>query len=149
MEKINFTNGQAPAINDMNLNQMQKNIEKAIEEVEDKLNYSTEEKVVGTWKDGRPIYRKVIDFGVLNNAQGSKNIAHEINDIDTIIDIRAIGYEGTYAFPIPFVGNDFMFAGVSYSIRVNKTDIWIYVSDDRSMDTAIVTLEYTKTTDTV
>ena len=31
-------------------------------ELNEKLNYSTEEKVVGTWIDGKPIYRKVVQY---------------------------------------------------------------------------------------
>lgn len=36
MEKINFTNGQEPALNGTNLNQLQDNIEKAISEIKQK-----------------------------------------------------------------------------------------------------------------
>jgi len=51
MEKINWINGQAGGtpLSAENLNQMQDNIEEAINDVDKKLNYSTEEKVVGTW----------------------------------------------------------------------------------------------------
>lgn len=65
MEKINFINGQAPAINGTNLNQMQTNTENAINEVDTKLEDSG-------WKDiplaegvsvgiiaEKPQYRKV------------------------------------------------------------------------------------------
>ena len=31
-------------------------------ELNEKLNYSTEEKVVGTWNNGKPIYRKVVQY---------------------------------------------------------------------------------------
>lgn len=42
MEKINFTNGQAPAINETNLNQLQSNVENAINENTSKLNQLTD-----------------------------------------------------------------------------------------------------------
>ena len=54
MKKINFINNQAPAINASNLNQLQTNIENAIEE---KFIYSTGEKRIGTWMN-KPLYRK-------------------------------------------------------------------------------------------
>jgi hypothetical protein len=38
MEKINFVNGQAPAINDTNLNAIQDNVENAINEVQESVN---------------------------------------------------------------------------------------------------------------
>ena len=33
--------------------------------------YSSTEQRIGTWIDGKPIYRKVIDFGALDFYQGS------------------------------------------------------------------------------
>ena len=79
MNKITFTNGQAPYINDETLNQIQDNIENAIEEkqanieeldgkitelsegIDNSGTYSTTEdiKTGETWIDGKPIYRKV------------------------------------------------------------------------------------------
>ena len=38
MEKINFANGQAPALNGANLNQLQANVENAINDVENKVD---------------------------------------------------------------------------------------------------------------
>lgn len=46
-----------------NLNQMQTNIEYAIQTSE---VYSTEEQVIGTWIDGKPLYRKVVQFTIGN-----------------------------------------------------------------------------------
>lgn len=62
MNKINWINGQAGGtpLSAENLNQMQDNIEDAIDDVDEKFNYSTEEKVVGTWIDGEPLYRRVV-----------------------------------------------------------------------------------------
>lgn len=53
MNKINWINGQAGGtpLSAENLNQMQDNIEDAIDDVDEKFNYSTTEKVVGTWID--------------------------------------------------------------------------------------------------
>lgn len=115
--------------------------------IDNAQEYSTEEKIIGTWIDGKPIYRKVIDFGSLPAEQGTKYINHNISNVDKFTNITVIGYEGENAFCIPHVGNAWMFAEASYSMRVNSTQVGIYVSKDRSMQTAIFTLEYTKTTD--
>ena len=48
--------------------------------------YSTTEQVIGTWIDGKPIYRKVINFGSLPNAE-SKSVAHNIANIDFIVNV--------------------------------------------------------------
>lgn len=51
--------------------------------------YDVEEvKTGGIWLDGKPIYRKVIDFGALPTA-GSKSVAHGITDIDTLTGFTA------------------------------------------------------------
>ena len=42
MEKINFTNGQEPALNDTNLNQLQDNVEEAITEVKEYVDSQIE-----------------------------------------------------------------------------------------------------------
>ena len=58
-------------LNAENLNQIQTNAENSINTVQSNLNttnqnienlttYSTEEKVVGTWIDGKPLYRRVV-----------------------------------------------------------------------------------------
>ena len=54
------------------------------------LVYSTREKIVGTWIDGKPIYRKVFKF---NLGETTKNLATEldichIEDILAIIDVK-------------------------------------------------------------
>lgn len=108
--------------------------------------YSFDETIIGIYND-KPLYRKMIDFGVLNNAKGIKQVSHNIENIDVITDVKITGYENDYAFSIPFVGTAYMFSSVDYTARVDKTNIYIYVSDDRSSQTAIATLEYTKTTD--
>lgn len=108
--------------------------------------YSFDEVIIGIYND-KPLYRKMIDFGALNNAKGTKEVAHNIENVDIIADVKFTGYENDFAFPIPFVGTAYMFSSVDYTGRVDKTNVYIYVSDDRSNQTAIVTLEYTKTSD--
>lgn len=57
MEKINFQNGQAPAINDTNLNQLQANVENAIETA--KTNLEEEIETVKTTRDLEDITSQV------------------------------------------------------------------------------------------
>ena len=59
--------------------------EEAMKEIAKEV-YSTEEQVVGTWIDGKPIYRKVIDFGALPNST-LKQVPHGISDIDAIVSL--------------------------------------------------------------
>ena len=112
--------------------------------INERATYSTNEKVVGTWIDGKPIYRKVIDFGNLPNT-GFKTIEHNINDIDTVINIQTIGKTQTDNFyPIPFVGNGSMFNNATATIRINLTELTIATTTDVSNHTATIIIEYTK-----
>lgn len=117
-------------------------------EFSNKQIYSTNEQRIGTWIDGKPLYRKVINFGALPNTT-SKSVAHGISNIDYIVDIRS-----TAALP----GGDTMKLDVSdkdglkFSVHIsaNNTNITVLTGSDRSVFTrCYVTLEYTKTTDGV
>ena len=88
MEKINFINNQAPALNATNLNQLQTNIENAINSVVESGSNDN-----GNWikfSDGTMICWKqeTVTNQAINNAYGSL-------------------YQGArqYTFPVPFVGN--------------------------------------------
>lgn len=145
MKKINFVNkpNTDTPINDKNLNKMQDNIENAIEE---KQTYTTEEKVVGTWIDDKPLYRKVIDVGSLPN---SATI-----EVDTGLDsavVRPIKMHGyaynstTGAFLIlPYIIGS---GGDIYLQYLTTNKFRIITSTDRTNLNAYVVLEYTKTTD--
>ena len=53
-------------------------------------DYSTEEKVIGTWIDGKPIYRKVINFNLGETTQdvSTAKIIDNIPNISAIIDVK-------------------------------------------------------------
>lgn len=105
--------------------------------------YSSTETIIGI--DNNELrYRKVIDFGSLPSANSLKSVAHSISNLSEIKDIRVIGNDGTYWFPIPFAGISYMYNNATASIRVDDTNIYIATSADWSSYTAKVTLEYTK-----
>lgn len=109
-------------------------------------SYSTSEvKTNATWIDGKPIYKKTIDFGSLPN-NSTKNVAHGISNLGDVIDIRGTAKSswGTYQLPLVFSGSD-----VNYitNVSVDATNISMSNSADRSGFTAYMTLWYTKTTD--
>lgn len=108
-------------------------------------NYSTNEQVVGTWIDGKPLYEKTVDCGNLFN-NGTKGIAHNISNIKRIVGHSggAINSSGTY-LPLPKVSP----TGLQYcvDIAITTTDIFITTGNDRTDYYAYVTLRYTKTTD--
>lgn len=117
------------------------------QQIDDPNEYSTEEKIIGKWIDGKPIYRKVIDFGSLPN-NTAKTVSHGITNLDKVILIS--GYcsapNSTSFFPIPL-----QYKGVdsNYNVEINVTTDYVRMSSssDRSNYSATVILEYTKTTD--
>ena len=64
--------------------------------------YSTTETVVGTWIDGRPIYRRVYEYnGTASNTSVFMDVDNA-DDIDMLIDIRAMGKTATRQFSSPY-----------------------------------------------
>ena len=106
--------------------------------------YSTNEIKIGTWL-GKPLYRKVIDFGALPNAT-AKSVAHGISNIDKITKIEGITYSNQNYSPLPLVYNSNE-AQFNTEIYVGYANIFMKTTQNRSSVTAYVTLEYTKTTD--
>lgn len=140
MDKINFQNGITP-LNDTNLNKMQANVEKAIEE---KHKYSTEEQVIGTWTNRKPLYRKVLPVSSFPN---NTTINYYINlNIDTIVNISGFATNGSVTLPINNsdpLDNSKAIGVYSY----NKTELNIVTVSNRSSYSGYIILEYTKTTD--
>lgn len=108
--------------------------------------YSTEEKVVGIWVDGKPIYRKTVlkSDGV---SSGENNIAHNIENLGQVIRRDLSFYNsvsGDSFLPPAFntVGNRQEMSGWT----VNRTQVKIFSTFAYS-NPLYITLEYTKTTD--
>jgi len=111
-------------------------------------NYSAEEVVVGTWTDGKPIYRRVFT----NISTGTANAytrAVQINDLETLVNVFGnIHVDGTNQF----AGQTWQTELSSVStIGYNNSDKYIYCSPNGSgyANRKILKLvvEYTKTTD--
>lgn len=143
MKKINFENNVTKANADT-FNTMQDNIEEEI----NKLNtYSTEEQIVGTWIDGKPLYEKtIIKTGGLST--GDNNIEHGINGLKHVIDeSTTLTYANNTSYHLPVVGSSG--SSVTFYISANQETFNIRVINDSwsSLATVYTTLLYTKTTD--
>lgn len=145
LNTANTANGKADT-NAGAISSIQSNISGIEDNISTITEYSTTEKVVGTWIDGKPIYRKVVYYGNLPNAT-AKSVAHNISNLKQVITIDGVcfdGNDGYYTLPLVYRGSD-----SSYNVQtsVNSTDIRMASSQDRSNFTAYVIIEYTKTTD--
>lgn len=87
--------------------------------------------------NGKPVYAKLIDFGSLPNIS-RKTISHNIQNVQSIVDIAATASNGA-------IMNDMKLAGSKFT--ANNSVIVCQSSMDQSSFTAKVLLKYTKTSD--
>ena len=112
--------------------------------------YSTSEKRVGTWIDGKPLYRRTFSLHIALNA-GYTTYAHGIRNIDTMmLDTNhsfMVHQNKTRFIPLPtqVYGCNF---GDRVAIELDQTNI-IFTADTSwgSYWNNVVTILYTKTTD--
>ncbi len=110
--------------------------------------YSDTERVVGVWRDNKPLYQKTVNVGSLNAGQG-KSVAHGIANIDTVVNYDGIGFNTVESRwnTLPRVDDD-----VTYQrgFSVGASNIVIQgASNVQAMTDVSVTIWYTKTTDVV
>ena len=148
MKTIQFKNNEAPYLYaTVNLNLMQDNIEDAIQKSE---VYSKEEQVIGTWVDGKPLYRKVMVFNDAIDSEWENKFAHNIENAKFVRIKEAHIYDSTtgYSLPLPITlyGSNTVFDHLN--VRVDRTHVWFLVNTAWGTGWyKVVVLEYTKTTD--
>lgn len=107
--------------------------------------YSEEEREIGVWIDGKPLYEKTINVGTITT---STTVAHGIDNLDTIIDYSGFGkYAGTDKTVMPFQN-----PASSYGFGINTydgTNLVVAKADSlgSNVSDCYMTLRYTKTTD--
>lgn len=110
---------------------------------------TTETKTNKVWIDGKPIYRKVINFGALPN-NTTKSVAHNISNMETVVSANLIGYynlsQGGNCVVMPYIGSDF-----AHSVGFYLNGTYVYCKSGTSLSASYpnsyATIEYTKTTD--
>ena len=105
--------------------------------------YSTNEKKIGTWIDGKAIYRKVIKFGTLPN-NSIKEVAHGISNLDYVISLSGTATDGNTCIILPRTHTA---STLNIVFEINKTNIIAYDEYDFSSYSAYAIVEYTKTTE--
>ena len=118
-----------------------------INTLNEERSYSTEEVNTGKkWIDGKPIYRKVVNYGALPNAT-SKAVAHNITNIDYVVSMQGVAsIPAGNKIPLPYVDTTTFSNGVQ--MYTTSNDVVLQTQANRSNYTnTYVTIEYTKTTD--
>lgn len=108
------------------------------EAAEEESTYSTDERVVGKWIDGKTIYEITVNIGELPN-NTIKSINHGIANIDNIVYITGVAKSGNNFIPLPFVGDN---KGVS--LFISKVQIFVTTGTDLTTYSGTVTFRYTK-----
>jgi len=141
-----WIDGSAPALSASNLNEMEEGLAVSVAST----NYSTTETKIGTWINGKPIYRKVINVGNMPNTATTKTVASGITNMSYMIRMYGIAQSASGAFiPLPDTypaSNSNVYAiRIMYDLSNNM--VQIQTAADRSSYSGYVILEYTKTTD--
>ena len=113
----------------------------------DRFNYSTTEKVVGTWIKGKPLYQKTYSGTMVNASSEAKNIINIDVDYSEIwIDLQ----NSFITSQNESLTLNYYFAPTDYSrayIKKDQNAVRIKTGADLSGRNYIITLKYTKTTD--
>lgn len=106
--------------------------------------YSTDEKIVGVWTDGRPVYQKTFTGNVLKDAS---TIFGSISDLNIDVIVASSGHLNNYNGSNGTLPVNYSWAGVGdvFSYYTADNNIYIY---SHYTGAVILTLQYTKTTDT-
>ena len=120
---------------------------------ENKEMYTTDEEEVGTWIDGRPIYRKTVEYtnsstiGV-SGALATIDIPHSISNFDMVIKPPEVVTSTGNIFPILNASASTTTVQSSVSIAfVNTTNIQMrLINQTLSSRTFYITLDYVKST---
>lgn len=111
-------------------------------ELKDMNVYSTEEKIVGTWIDGKPIYRKVIvtTFGLPSDGRKTLTLSNfGVNNVETPISSTIISSDG----------GSLGIRDINVLTSFKPTALDIATTSGYSLNSGEqkIILEYTKTTD--
>jgi hypothetical protein len=114
-------------------------------------DFSLEEKVVGEWIDGKPLYQKTYDFGALPSSN-YKEIPTGLTNV-IVRSIQGYTYSSTSGLllTVPSLSNTKASYQLGMSVRENASVIRVHPGDDFINPSAYkecyITLQYTKTTD--
>ena len=107
--------------------------------------YSTAEQRVGTWKDGRAIFKKTVEIQNTSFSNGDNYVAHNISNLEQCIKAE-LTKRGTHIFPyINYNPNNNILSSTFVS-NVDSSNITIRVLNDSwgSYNVWYVTLFYIK-----
>ena len=164
--KTEWKNDSVPAINATNLNKIEEGIYQAHQNIENiklpeiqneesvgtdkvyscdyinKLNtYLPKEHVIGTWVNGKPIYRRVIDIDTITLVNGTNTIEHGISNLEAVVKMDMM---------LRYTNENWYHTWDSYgtiTVGYNIISIDVSAGTSNTFNDGHIILEYTKTTD--
>ena len=112
-----------------------------IDELSSRDVYRTEEQKIGTWVDGKPLYRKVYVYDGNWSANTTGNFSVADLNIDTCVSLR--GYLASASYK--HIGLDFYNSSFNYVYMNASSVVYWKVAWASTRNTFVI--EYTKTTD--
>ena len=110
------------------------------------INYSTTERVVGTWIDGKPLYAKTIE--VYNLVSGNNTVSHGIANLKmTVENISFLIDNNNYTNQLPAISTVSGWSARARDFGLTTFVIELGSEIARYYTDAIVTMFYTKITD--
>ena len=118
--------------------------------------YSTNETIVGKWINGKPIYRKTVEFSTSTLSAGENYIVHGLQNTELLMvnknwSFLVDDHDGVVS--VWQLGNSVNMNASAFSqyscnvVWTNASTISIYIGSGLSLKKLIITFEYTKTTD--
>lgn len=133
------------------INENMDTIDAKMKEIEDKagsgggvssgVSYSTEEQVVGTWIDGKPLYQKTVIGSFTNNCSLIYIGKVAVKSITGVINVTS---GGSITIGFSFNRTDSLYSGADYDFTTGNVEVFAKGWD---ISECIVTVLYTKTTD--
>ena len=111
------------------------------------LIYSDEEREIGVWRDGKPLYQKTVHVGALVQDASWHGVSHGVANLDKCINIEAIciATNGTEFYPINLYRPT---TNTGVMVYATASDVYYMNNYYSEMEDAYFTIRYTKTTDT-
>lgn len=114
---------------------------------EEMVRYSAEERVIGTWIDGKPVYRKTVSYFMDENVDVTSFLAG-ISNMKFLVKASGVGaMPGNMIFiPLNYIKGP---NWDSFHVVITEEDatIWVQRGENYQLNQIYITLEYTKTTD--
>lgn len=121
-------------------------------------NYSTDEQIVGTWIDGKPLYEKTLywDNTIHTFVTGSNALTHDIQDMEyrqlvsgTFSYVYTTGGTTRYYYPLPYSNDTPTGNGGTLIKSIGNSSIGFFLGNDYNIYKTTIkiwaTLRYTKT----